>query len=195
MCSSKSSRQSGKLRLQLTFSSPIHMWQFRFSFLVRLYLEIRAREYVFTQCVYLFTFAPLTNFFFDMKNQKYKKCDTFHFFMPKGSCTRTWRTDRQTDTRHQTPDTTHTLHTDRRDRGLGYPPPRLSPKALVILFSGMDTIRPKKIEVSRLFQGKLPHKWRFLRARKPCRVAYMFEGSVWFGMWVSLYKNHSSRRK
>jgi len=27
---------------------------------------------------------------------------------------------------------------DRRDRGLGYPPPRLSPKALVILFSGIN---------------------------------------------------------
>ena len=43
-------------------------------------------------------------------------------------------------TDRQTPDTGHHTDTsdrDRRDRGLGYPPPRLSPKALVILFSGM----------------------------------------------------------
>ena len=55
-----------------------------------------------------------------------------------GSCTRTdTQTDRHTDRHtHRHPDT-QTLQTDRRDRGLGYPPPRLSPKALVILFSGM----------------------------------------------------------
>ena len=37
----------------------------------------------------------------------------------------------------------------------------------------MQLIRPKKVQDSRLFQGKLPHKRRFRSGKKICRMPYL----------------------